>query len=190
MDVKVNYVGIARRTVAAVIDYLLWTVIAIILAFSLFTFPASPNNMDSTYDYLLNKSESEIAEDINATATTNAAIFIVTLFMLYLAFNILMIMKFGRTPGKLLCGMYIKNANTFENITLMQAVARSFSWIVFSFIVSILCSISGLFSILSILILSLAIFDQRKQTFYDKIAKTVVINYKPIPVAQESDSVI
>ncbi|APR98719.1 RDD family protein [Wolbachia endosymbiont of Folsomia candida] len=186
MDVKVNYVGIGRRTVAALIDYILWMVIAIVLAFSLSAFPASSDNMDSSYDYLLN---SEIARDIDATATTNAAIFIVTLFILYLVLNILMIMKFGGTPGKLLCGMYIKNANTFENVTLMQAVARSFSWIVFSFIVSILSSISGLFSILSILILSLAIFDQRKQTFYDKIAKTVVINYKPIPIAQESDSV-
>ncbi len=70
MDAKVNYVGIARRAVAAVIDYVLWTVIAIVLAFSLFTFPASSDNMDSSYDYLLN---SEIVQDINATATTNAA---------------------------------------------------------------------------------------------------------------------
>ncbi|WP_264338137.1 hypothetical protein [Wolbachia endosymbiont (group A) of Cheilosia soror] len=38
--------------------------------------------------------------------------------------------------------------------------------------------ISGWFAILIILILIFAIFDKRKQFLHDKIARTVVIDYK------------
>ncbi|WP_255347117.1 RDD family protein [Wolbachia endosymbiont of Cimex lectularius] len=39
--------------------------------------------------------------------------------------------------------------------------------------------VSWWLAILPILILMFAIFDQRKQFLHDKIAKTVVIDYKP-----------
>ncbi|MDR0772732.1 MAG: hypothetical protein LBE46_00095 [Wolbachia pipientis] len=81
-------------------------------------------------------------------------------------------------------GIYIKDANTFTNVTLKQAIRRYF----FKDGIMIICNllsyplpdyISGCFFIVLTSVLMFAIFDQHKQTFYDKIAKTVVIDYKP-----------
>ncbi|MEY2393009.1 RDD family protein [Wolbachia endosymbiont of Tettigetta isshikii] len=87
----------------------------------------------------------------------------------------LMITKLGRTPGKLLFGIYIKDSNTLKNIAFMQVVIRS----TLKALLFVPLYISDWFYILPILVLIFAIFDQHDQTFYDKIVKTVVIDYKP-----------
>jgi uncharacterized RDD family membrane protein YckC len=95
-----------------------------------------------------------------------------------------MITKLGGTPGKLLCGIRIKDANTFKNVTLVQATIRCVLQegisTLYNFLTYLLPDyVSVCLFIILILVLMFAIFDQRKQTFYDKIAKTVVIDYKP-----------
>jgi len=98
--------------------------------------------------------------------------------MIYLAFSIFMMMKYGGTPGKLLCGIYVKDANTLKNVTPVQATIRC----VLSGVLWCILSSPQTFSwvsILPILVILFAVFDQHKQTVYDKTAKTVVIDCKP-----------
>ncbi|MFP3035523.1 MAG: RDD family protein [Wolbachia sp.] len=111
-------------------------------------------------------------------------IFMTTLLITYVIFNILMITKYGGTPGRLLCSILIKDANTFTNVILMQAtiryIFREGIWLAYNLLSDPLPGyVSGCLLIVLISALVFAIFDQRKQTFYDKIAKTVVIDYKP-----------
>ncbi|MCM1002640.1 RDD family protein [Wolbachia pipientis] len=162
MDTGISYAGILRRALAYVIDSVLWTIIALILVFSLFQLPSSLDNIEEFYH----------------TITTRIMILAEVFLIIYLAFNVFMIMKYGGTPGKLLCSIYVKDANTLKNVTTAQATIRC----VLSGV--LWCMLSspkafGLVSILPILVILFAIFDQRKQTIYDKIAKTVVIDYKP-----------
>ncbi|MDE5063653.1 RDD family protein, partial [Wolbachia endosymbiont of Drosophila chauvacae] len=68
-------------------------------------------------------------------------------------------------------------------VTLMQATIRCISkgsiWIIFRFLLHLHYHGYTFLYLLIVLILFLfAVFDQRKQTFYDKIAKTVVIDCK------------
>lgn len=163
-NVKVNYVGFTRRTVAVILD-------CIILYFPLFILILSIALQDN----------SEIYVDL-LDETKQLTYFYYGIFasVLCTVLETLMITKLGGTPGKLLCGMYIKDVDTFKNTTLTQAAVRSISQTVSSIVSSLLMEyVSQWFIILLILVLIVAIFDQRKQTFYDKIAKTVVIDYKP-----------
>lgn len=171
MDKEVNYSGITRRIVAYTIDSILWIIIVFILAFSLFSLPSSLDNLDS----------------FDGTIMTRVVIMAAILLISYLSFSVLMVVRFGGTPGKLLCGIYIKDANTFKNVTLMQATIRC----ILSGVILSSTKIFGCGSILPILVTLFAVRDKRKQALHDKIAKTVVINYKPTldSVAQESDSV-
>lgn len=162
MNTKISYAGILRRALAYVVDSVLWTVVAFILVFSLFHSLSSLDNIEEFY----------------YTITTRIMILATVFLITYLVFSIFMITKYGGTPGKLLCGIYIKNANTLKNVTPVQATIRC----VLSGV--LWCMLSspqafGWVSILPILVILFAAFDQRKQTVYDKIAKTVVIDYKP-----------
>ncbi|WP_395463013.1 RDD family protein [Wolbachia endosymbiont of Cantharis cryptica] len=95
--------------------------------------------------------------------------------LVYIVLEVLMITRLGWTPGKLLFGICIKDTNSFKNVTLMQVAIRS----TYKALLFILLHISEWFLILPILVLIFAVFDKRKQFFHDKIAKTVVIDYKP-----------
>ncbi|AGJ98687.1 RDD family protein, putative [Wolbachia endosymbiont of Drosophila simulans wNo] len=152
MNIEINHVGFMKRTVASTLD-------AVIYSLASFLFK----------DFIL---------------------------ILYIVVEILMITRFGGTPGKLLLKIYIKDANTFTDVTLKQVTIRCFfrnySWIIFLPIwllsyyylehpqfdyIALCCLLCPV--VILILLFVLAIFDKRKQTFYDKIAKTVVIEYKP-----------
>jgi len=169
MDTKVSYAGMFRRAFAYVIDIVLWVIIAFIIIFFLYFLhhsSTSYNDADDTYKTVI-----------------HMIVFIVIL-PIYTIFNILMTTRLGGTPGKLLCGIYIKDANTFTNVTLKQATIRYFFkdgiWTICNFLYDPLPGyVSGCLFIVQVSVLMFAIFDQRKQTFYDKIAKTVVIDYKP-----------
>ncbi len=157
MNIEINHVGFMKRTVASVLD-------AVIYSLASFLFKES--------------------------------IYEIFILILYIVVEILLITRFGGTPGKLLLKIYIKGVNTFTNVTLKQVIIRGFfrnySWIIFlpfwllsyyylehsQFDYIALCCLLCPVVIL-ILLFVLAIFDKRKQTFYDKIAKTVVIEYKP-----------
>ncbi|MDO4907853.1 RDD family protein [Neisseria sp.] len=69
--------------------------------------------------------------------------------------------KFAATPGKMLCGLRVADAQTGGNISFRQSVIRYF----------------GYFAAMIPLCLGLlwVAFDKRKQGWHDKIAGTVVI---------------
>ncbi|MDR2548336.1 MAG: RDD family protein, partial [Rickettsiales bacterium] len=98
-----------RRALASVIDGVLWVTIVLVTSFFLYLLhhsSTSYNDTDDTYKAV-----------IRTTITT----VIVPVCMM---FNMLMTTRLGGTPGKLLCGIYIKDANTFTNITQVQALTR------------------------------------------------------------------
>ncbi|GFR13265.1 RDD domain protein [Trichonephila clavata] len=103
-----------------------------------------------------------------------------------------MVKKSGGTPGQLSCGIHIKDANTLENVTLVQAIIRYSLIKVVHFPILItrkeffnkytsewwIDPSSCLILMAIILIFVCAIFDRRKQFLHDKIAKTVAVKMK------------
>ncbi len=170
INVKVNYVGFTRRIVAEILDLIIFSP-HFIFGFIYGVFIVSLQDQDSFQEL------AQLATEIPFIVSTVVATLVLTIS------KILMVTKLGGTPGKLLCGMHIKDANTFTNVTLMQATIRCISkgsiWIIFRFLLHLHYHGYTFLYLLIVLILFLfAVFDQRKQTFYDKIAKTVVIDYK------------
>ncbi|WP_265025033.1 RDD family protein [Wolbachia endosymbiont (group B) of Pammene fasciana] len=87
-------------------------------------------------------------------------------FIILFSYVAYMWIRFGATPGKLLLGLRVVNAQTFEKLTLKQAIKRFFSFIL---------STAPLF-----LGFIWASFDKRCQTWHDKIADTVVVTSKSL----------
>lgn len=87
-------------------------------------------------------------------------------FILLFGYITYMWVRFAGTPGKLLLGLRVVNAQTFEKITLSQASKRFFS-----FILSIVPLFLGFIW---------ANFDKRCQTWHDKISGTVVVTSKSL----------
>ncbi|MCA7010787.1 RDD family protein [Wolbachia endosymbiont of Tribolium confusum] len=87
-------------------------------------------------------------------------------FIMLFSYVAYMWIRFGATPGKLLLGLRVVNAQTFEKLTLKQAIKRFFSFIL---------STAPLF-----LGFIWASFDKRCQTWHDKIADTVVVTNKSL----------
>ncbi|BEP31719.1 MAG: hypothetical protein WBIAU1_11970 [Wolbachia endosymbiont of Drosophila biauraria] len=173
INVKVNYVGFTRRIVAEILDLIIFSP-HFIFGFIYGVFIVSLQDQDKDSFQELAQLATEIPFIVSAVVAT----------LVLTISKILMVTKLGGTPGKLLCGMHIKDANTFTNITLMQATIRCISqgsiWIIFRFLLHLHYHGYIFLYLLIVLILFLfAVFDQRKQTFYDKIANTVVIDYKP-----------
>lgn len=87
-------------------------------------------------------------------------------FIMLFSYVAYMWIRFAATPGKLLLGLRVVNAQTFEKLTLKQATKRFFSFIL---------STAPLF-----LGFIWASFDKRCQTWHDKIADTVVVTNKSL----------
>ena len=87
-------------------------------------------------------------------------------FIILFSYVAYMWIKFSATPGKLLLGLRVVDANTFEKITLKQATKRFFSFML---------SVAPLF-----LGYMWANFNKRCQTWHDKIADTVVVTNKSL----------
>ncbi|QJT94639.1 RDD family protein [Wolbachia endosymbiont of Diaphorina citri] len=170
-NIKVNYVGFTRRAAAEVLDLIIFSP-DFIFAFIYGVFIASLEDKDFFQEL------EQLATKIPFVIFTVVATLTLTIS------KILMVTKLGGTPGKLLCGMHIKDANTLTNATLMQATIRCLSkgsiWIIFRFLLHLHYHGYTFLYLLIVLILFLfAVFDQRKQAFYDRFAKTIVIDYKP-----------
>ncbi|WP_341810963.1 RDD family protein [Wolbachia endosymbiont (group B) of Chesias legatella] len=162
MDTKISYARVTRRIFAFAFDHILLTAIKYFIGF----------NVGCTLGSLTPNAVKIISD--------NATILNVTALILALAFYAFTIIEFGGTPGQLLLRMHIKDKNTLEKITLIQAISRTAVFGVLYFIICYtLFNISSLFIVVSILTILFAILDQRKQFLHDKIAKTVVIDYKP-----------
>ncbi len=155
-----NYAGITKRVAAYVVDQIIFLVLCLFILFI-----SSDELFTELFNYIFSDND-----------TTSMSVQWEILGTLpFIALETLTITKFGWTPGKLLFGIYIKDANTLKNVTLMQAAIRS----TLKELVLLPSYISDWFYILPILVLIFAILDRHKQTFYDKIVKTVVIDYKP-----------
>ncbi|MBS9529123.1 MULTISPECIES: RDD family protein [Wolbachia] len=87
-------------------------------------------------------------------------------FIMLFCYVTYMWVKFATTPGKLLFGLRVVDAQTFEKMTLKQATKRFFSFIL---------SIAPLF-----LGFLWSNFNKRCQTWHDKIAGTVVVTSKSL----------
>lgn len=170
MDTQVNYVGITRRVAAGVVDRVIAFVIFKILCLQII------------YTYILGKNAEIIYFSSDPSYSFARAFIEFFIFTL----KVLLITRFSGTPGQLLCGIHIKDANTIKNVTITQAAIRCvFREVVINIIGLSTRYISIWFEPLSILILIViilifmsAIFDRRRQFFHDKIARTVAINSK------------
>jgi len=87
-------------------------------------------------------------------------------FIMLFCYVAYMWLKFAATPGKLLLGLRVLDANTLEKITLKQATKRFFA-----FILSVVPLFLGFIW---------AHFNKRCQTWHDKIAGTVVVTSRSL----------
>ncbi len=87
-------------------------------------------------------------------------------FIMLFCYVAYMWVRFAATPGKLLLGLRVVDAQNFEKITLKQATKRFFSFIL---------SVAPLF-----LGFLWSNFNKRCQTWHDKIAGTVVVTSKSL----------
>ncbi|WP_168455317.1 RDD family protein [Wolbachia endosymbiont of Ctenocephalides felis wCfeJ] len=87
-------------------------------------------------------------------------------FIMLFSYVTYMWVRFAATPGKLLLGLRVVDAQTFKKMTLRQAIKRFFSFIL---------SVAPLF-----LGFIWSNFNKRCQTWHDKIAGTVVVTSKSL----------
>ncbi len=161
MDKKVNYSTMTRRIFAFAFDYILLYAITFLIGLVIGSILRSltPNAVKIILD--------------------NATIINAITLILALAFYAFTIIEFGGTPGQLLLRMRIKDKNILEKITITQTIIRTGTFGVLYFIIFYaIFNISSLFIILPIPIILFAAFDKHKQFLNDKIAKTVMIDYK------------
>ncbi|MDR2609594.1 MAG: RDD family protein [Rickettsiales bacterium] len=172
MDVKVNYAKITKRVAAYIVDQTIF-LICYSLFYLLILFILSGKPLADLFNYVLPDIDTdsdliseryEVLEDLD----------ILLKDLVYIALEVLVITRLGWTPGKLLLGIYIKDANTLKNAALMQVVMRS----TLKALLFVPLCISEWFLISPILVLIFAVFDKRKQLFYDRIAETVVMDYR------------
>ncbi|WP_395462969.1 RDD family protein [Wolbachia endosymbiont of Cantharis cryptica] len=157
-SVKVSYATIIKRVAAYIVDQIIFSVFLLFILFI-----SSDKLFTEFFNYIFSDTDTALSVQNEVLEA-----------LIYIVLEVLMITKLGWTPGKLLCGIYIKDANTPKNVALMQGVIRS----TIKVLLWVPIYISEWFFILPILVLIFAVFDRRKQFFHDKIAKTVVMDYK------------
>ncbi|WCR57813.1 RDD family protein [Wolbachia endosymbiont of Ctenocephalides felis wCfeJ] len=156
MDKEINYSTIARRVLAFVVDCILFIAIPfclMVVGFSL----------------------THVIKGIMGAIIVITSIVFSLLLMIPCVFHIFMLVKFGGTPGHLLFSMRVRDKDTLKQITLIQAVKRAIAF--FIIYCTPLCN-PVLFLAILILVLACAVDDKHRQAFHDKIANTVVIDYK------------
>lgn len=98
--------------------------------------------------------------DISSTVTALLILLVVTINPLVIFSHVLFVHYFQGTPGKLLTGLRILNANgkklSFKRILFRQTIGYSFSWIFFGM---------GYYSIVK---------DEKKQGWHDKTVGSIV----------------
>lgn len=140
-----HYAGFWRRTVAALIDTILFLIIAAFIHYLFFSesMEMIAVSTDNTFNF-------QAATSINWTEQ-----------LIIIGITIFMWMKFLGTPGKLILGCHILDLKTRQAISPSQALLRYFGYFV-----SVIPFMLGFIWVG---------IDKRKQGFHDKIAGTVVI---------------
>lgn len=80
-------------------------------------------------------------------------------------YSVFMIYKYGATVGKMALGLKVQNEETGQNLTIVQAIIRE----TVGKILSTLVLLIGYFWML---------WDPKKQTWHDKLAKSIVVKIK------------
>ena len=92
--------------------------------------------------------------------------------VLMLVITVMLWIRYGGTPGKLLLGCRIVDADSYAIPTARQSIIRYLGYYV-----SVLCLFVGFFWVL---------WDKRKQAFHDKMANTVVLYNSGLELFDES----
>lgn len=137
-----HYAGFGRRLVASLIDTLIFSLVLELL-YLLFT----------------GQSNVHLVATENGVQMVNEGGLLDNLF--FLVVTAWLWVRYAGTPGKLLMGCHVLDAQTGQHITPIKAVIRYFSYFISALPLGL-----GFFWIL---------WDKRKQGFHDKIAKTVVV---------------
>lgn len=152
--VEPHYAGFWRRVGATLIDYVLFSMVLALL-YAMFTGHTGVRI---------------VVTDSGFTVTSTNE-WLDNLF--YFAVTVVMWVKLSGTPGKLLLGCHVLDAQTQKPVGWKQALLRYVGYFV------------------SALPLGLGFFwiawDKRKQGFHDKIAKTIVVFEPVIATHDESD---
>ncbi len=172
MDARMSYAKVTKRIAAYLVDQTIFLVCCSFF-FLLISFILPEESLTNFFNYVFSDTDTGLISERHKILGDLGTLLE---SLVYIALEVLMITKLGWTPGKLLLDIYIKDANTLQNAALMQVVTRS---TLKALLFVPVYYISEWFLILPILILVPSIFDQRKQLFYDKIAKTVVMDHKP-----------
>jgi uncharacterized RDD family membrane protein YckC len=93
-----------------------------------------------------------------------------------LSLTVVLWIRYMGTPGKLLLGCQVVDANSGEPITVKQAIIRYLGYFV-----SIMTLFIGFFWVA---------WDKRKQGFHDKMANTVVVYNGTVDVFDESQKTL
>ncbi|MGL9688642.1 MAG: RDD family protein [Wolbachia sp.] len=101
MNVKVNYAEINKRVVAYVVDQILFLLFYLFILFI---------SSDKLFTEFFNSFFDTTSMSVQVEALET---------LLFVVLETLMITRLGWTPGKLLCGIYIKDASTSKNIALI-----------------------------------------------------------------------
>ncbi|WP_410541864.1 RDD family protein [Wolbachia endosymbiont (group E) of Neria commutata] len=119
MDTKVNYAGVTRRVIAGTIDGVIMLGILPFLCSALLIILLVAFESNE-----LAKNSVQMADDF---FESNISLITFVIFIFFKILEMFMIIRFSGTPGQLLCGIRIKDASTFKNVTIMQAVIRCVS---------------------------------------------------------------
>ncbi len=168
----VNYSSLNRRIIAAAIDlFILILIIAPIMTpVSSFIFAGRDAEV------LLNELSTEAGSEtvvtgimiLNKLTAENFfqkyfTIQLITFFIMAL-YTLGFWMYMGATPGKWACACKIVDAHTYEKLSLFQALSRLVTYVP-----------SGLFLGLGFVMIA---FSKTNQGLHDKVAGTIVINFK------------
>ncbi|MDX1810346.1 MAG: RDD family protein [Gammaproteobacteria bacterium] len=146
MDVE-EYASFGQRALASIIDSIIFGVLSAVILLLLFG--------DSGVQLVSHNGQIQFVSSKNWTEQ-----------LFYIVVTIFMWMKFTGTPGKLLMGCHVVDADTKQPLTLRQSIIRYFGYFV-----SLLPLGLGFFWV---------IWDKRNQGFHDKLANTIVITDQPL----------
>ncbi|MCM8804612.1 MAG: RDD family protein [Candidatus Omnitrophica bacterium] len=161
IEKEIKYANLSLRLLAFIIDIIVfWSIYSITFKIS-FSF----QNPDY-YENLINNFYSgkfDFSKAIYIIIKT--FIFLIIFFFIFSLYKILIVGKFGASLGKMIVGIKIVDENgnkiSFKTAFIREVVVKQIIYPIFSF-----------FSFLGYL---WAIWDKRKQTWHDKIARTIVI---------------
>ncbi|MCM8766502.1 MAG: RDD family protein [Candidatus Omnitrophica bacterium] len=158
---ELKYANLFFRLLALIIDiFIFWCIYSI--TFRIFFPFANPDYFEN----LINNFYSGKIDFSDAfVIIIKTFIFLVIFFLIFSLYKILVVGKFGASLGKMIVGIKILDENgnriSFRTAFIREVVVKQIIYPIFFFI--------------SFLGYLWAIWDKRKQTWHDKIARTIVI---------------